>query len=136
MAANLISSVRRKHRLFTVAGNMKEELEKVKLSTIYWFENGLAENCADDFYSIGDLEDNTCDYLELIPIPEKIAERDLFCYWDDNGGKVILRTVCPTDKGAGGDFQRVTKRPLSGRSKQSKICLINDSFLRRKLKAG
>ena len=64
---------------------MKEELEKVKLSAIRLFENGLAENCADDFYSIGDLEDNTCDYLELIPILEKIAGRDLFCYWDDNG---------------------------------------------------
>ena len=64
---------------------MKEELEKVKLSAIYWFENGLNKNCADNFYSIRDLEDNTCDYLELIPILEKIAERDLFCYWDDNG---------------------------------------------------
>ncbi len=65
--------------------DIKEELDKDKLSAIYRLEQGLANNCADDFYLIGDLEDNTCNYLELIPILEKIAGKDFFCYWDDNG---------------------------------------------------
>ena len=65
---------------------MKEELEKVKLSAIANLERGLADNCADDFDDvILNLDDGTCDYLELIPILEKIAEKDLFDYWDDNG---------------------------------------------------
>lgn len=65
--------------------NLKEEIAEAKSNALYWFEHGLAQNCADDFYSIRDLENNTCDYLELIPILEKIAGRDLFCFWDDNG---------------------------------------------------
>lgn len=65
---------------------MKEELEDVKSSAISSLERGLADHCADNLDDvILNLDDGTCDYLELIPILEKIAERDLFCYWDDNG---------------------------------------------------
>lgn len=65
---------------------MKEELEEVKLSAISSLERGFANDCADDFDDvILNLDDGTCDHLELIPILEKIAEEDFFHYWDDNG---------------------------------------------------
>lgn len=65
---------------------MKQELEKIKLSAIYFLESGLADDNADYIDDvILNLDDGTCDYLELIPILEKIAEIDLFHYWDDNG---------------------------------------------------
>ncbi len=65
---------------------MKEKLEELKLSAIYFLKSGLANDNADYIDDvILNLDDGTCDYLELIPILEKIAEEDLFHYWDDNG---------------------------------------------------
>jgi hypothetical protein len=46
----------------------------------------LARECADDILEVlVNLEDGTCDYVELIPLLEKVAEKDLFYYFDDNG---------------------------------------------------
>lgn len=66
--------------------NIKEEIEKTKASAIYFLERGLADDNADYLDGVFlNLEDGTCDYVELIPTLEKIAEQDFIHYWDDNG---------------------------------------------------
>jgi hypothetical protein len=66
--------------------NMNEEIEKDKLSAIEFLKRGFADNCADDIeHVILNAKDGACDYLELIPVLEKIAGEDFFDYWDDNG---------------------------------------------------
>ena len=63
---------------------------------------GLATDCADDLSEVFcNLEDGTCDALELIPILEQIAEKDLFYYFDDNSS---------------GGFPRPSGEPSSFRS--------------------
>lgn len=65
---------------------IKEQIEEDKEWMINRLERGLTDNCADDIeYVVLNAKDGTCDYLELIPILEKIAAEDFFDYWDDNG---------------------------------------------------
>ena len=57
-----------------------------KSSAIAKLKSGIAQACADDITEVlCNLADGTCDYVELIPLLEEIAERDLFYYFDDNG---------------------------------------------------
>jgi hypothetical protein len=65
---------------------MQAALQKDKLSAIKGLESGLARECADDIVEVlVNLADGTCDYADLIPVLEKVAEKDLFYYFDDNG---------------------------------------------------
>lgn len=60
-----------------------EENKKYSIETL---EKGIADSCADDIAEVLiNLEDGTCDYLELIPVLKKIAGKRSFYYFDDNG---------------------------------------------------
>jgi len=60
-----------------------EENKKYSIETL---EKGIADSCADDIAEVlVNLEDGTCDYLELIPVLKKIAGKRSFYYFDDNG---------------------------------------------------
>ncbi len=49
-------------------------------------QRGLEANCADDIAEVlCNLADGTCDYVELIPLLEQVAIKNLFHYFDDNG---------------------------------------------------
>src|SRR5687767_13632530 len=62
------------------------QIREDKRSAIRKLEEGLARDCADDITEVLiNLGDGTCDYVELNPILERIARRDSFCYFDDNG---------------------------------------------------
>lgn len=64
---------------------MLAEIEKDKRSAINKLKEGLISSSADDIIEVLiNLEDNTCDYIELIPTLEMIAKVDGFCYFDDN----------------------------------------------------
>ncbi len=64
--------------LINIEGNKQYAIRKL--------EEGLAKACADDISEVlVTLNDNTCDYVELIPILEKIAGVRSFYYFDDNG---------------------------------------------------
>jgi uncharacterized protein YegP (UPF0339 family) len=57
-----------------------------KIETIRQLENSLERECADDLVEASvNLLDGTCDWTELIPVLEKIAEKDMLYYFDDNG---------------------------------------------------
>jgi hypothetical protein len=57
-----------------------------KSSAIAQLKSGLEQSCADDITEVlCNLSDGTCDYVELIPLLEEVAERDFFYYFDDNG---------------------------------------------------
>lgn len=65
---------------------MQKEIDQDKLISKGTLMRGLREECADDITeTIINLEDGTCDYLELIPLLEEVARIDWFCYFDDNG---------------------------------------------------
>jgi hypothetical protein len=65
---------------------MRDEIEKNKRYAISQLEEGLERSCADDITAVlVNMEDGTCDYLELIPLLERVANRDSFYYFDDNG---------------------------------------------------
>ncbi len=65
---------------------MQADIEKDKLNSVRTLKDGLTEACADGITEVLiNLEDGTCDYIELIPILEVIARQDWFCYFDDNG---------------------------------------------------
>jgi hypothetical protein len=65
---------------------MLEEIEKDKRYAISKLKHGLAAECADDLTEVMiNLENGTCDYLELIPVLEQVAAKDWFYYFDDNG---------------------------------------------------
>ncbi len=68
------------------------QIREDKRSAIRTLEEGLARGCADDITEVLiNLEDGTCDYVELIPILERIAREDWFCYFDDNGAGGLPR---------------------------------------------
>jgi hypothetical protein len=57
-----------------------------KFETIRQLESGLKQECADDLIQASvNLLDGTCDWTELIPVLEKIAEKDMLYHFDDNG---------------------------------------------------
>jgi hypothetical protein len=57
-----------------------------KIETIRQLESGLVKSCADDLIQASvNLLDGACDWIELIPVLEKLAEADMFYYFDDNG---------------------------------------------------
>lgn len=61
-------------------------VEENKKQSIETLEKGITDNCADDIVEVlVNLEDGTCDYLELIPVLKKIAGKRSFYYFDDNG---------------------------------------------------
>lgn len=65
---------------------MHPDLEKDKRNAITTLKEGLTTSCADDITEVLiNLEDGTCDYIELIPILEEVARVDWFYYFDDNG---------------------------------------------------
>ncbi len=65
---------------------MHPDIEKDKRNAITTLKEGLTNACADNITEVLiNLEDGTCDYMELIPILEEIARVDWFCYFDDNG---------------------------------------------------
>jgi hypothetical protein len=65
---------------------MHPEVEKDKRTAITTLKEGLTTSCADNLTEILiNLEDGTCDYIELIPVLEEIARVDWFWYFDDNG---------------------------------------------------
>ena len=65
---------------------MLAEIKKDKCNALQTLKEGLDNACADNITEVLiNLEDGTCDYIELIPILEKIAHVDWFCYFDDNG---------------------------------------------------
>ena len=65
---------------------MQSDIEKDKRIAIATLKDGLTSACADSITEVLiNLEDGTCDYAELIPILEEIAQEDWFCYFDDNG---------------------------------------------------
>jgi hypothetical protein len=62
----------------SIEGNKKFAIEKL--------EKGIADGCADDISEVlVNLEDGTCDYLELIPVLKRVAGKSSFYYFDDNG---------------------------------------------------
>lgn len=72
-----------------------------KRESISSLERGLETKCADDIVQVlCNLDDGTCDYVELIPLLEKIAEQEWFYYFDDNGA---------------GGFPRPSGEPISFR---------------------
>lgn len=65
---------------------MLAEIEQDKRNAINKLKEGLISSSADDIIEVLiNLEDGTCDYMELIPTLEVIARVDGFCYFDDNG---------------------------------------------------
>lgn len=57
-----------------------------KNESIASLELGLQTRCLDDIIRVlCNLEDGTCDYLELIPLLKKVAEQEWFYFCDDNG---------------------------------------------------
>jgi hypothetical protein len=61
-------------------------IEDNKNYAIKKLEKGIADDCADDIAEVlVNLEDGTCDYLELIPVLKRIAGKKTFYYFDDNG---------------------------------------------------
>lgn len=61
-------------------------IESDKKHSIEKLEKGIADHCADDIAEvIVNLEDGTCDYVELIPVLKKVAGKRSFYYFDDNG---------------------------------------------------
>jgi hypothetical protein len=65
---------------------MQANIEGDKQSAIKQLEEGLANGCADDITEVlVNLGDGTCDYVELIPVLEKVASKRSFYYFDDNG---------------------------------------------------
>lgn len=69
---------------------MLAEIEKDKRSAISKLKEGLISSSDDNIIEVLiNLEDNTCDYIELIPTLEMIAKVNGFCYVYDNsvGGK-------------------------------------------------
>lgn len=65
---------------------MHPDLEKDKRNAITTLKEGLTTSCADNITEVLiNLEDGTCDYIELIPILEEVARVDWFYYFDDNG---------------------------------------------------
>jgi hypothetical protein len=70
----------------TIQAKMHTNIQENKQYAIRTLEEGLARSCADDIAEVlVNLDDNTCDYVELIPILEKIASARSFYYFDDNG---------------------------------------------------
>ena len=66
--------------------NRQVNIEGEKRSAIKKLEEGLAQGCADDITEVlVNLEDGTCDYVEMIPILKRIASSGSFYYFDDNG---------------------------------------------------
>jgi hypothetical protein len=65
---------------------MQSEIDKDKRKAIANLKEGLAEECADNLTEVMiNLENGTCDYLELIPVLEEVARTEWFYYFDDNG---------------------------------------------------
>lgn len=65
---------------------LEERIRKDKLAAISGLKSGLEGLCADDLTEVLiNLEGGTCDYVELIPLLEKVAEADTFYYFDENG---------------------------------------------------
>lgn len=65
---------------------MHINIQEDKQYAITTLEEGLARACADNIAEVLiNLDDNTCDYVELIPLLEKIARARSFYYFDDNG---------------------------------------------------
>lgn len=63
-----------------------KRIREDKSAAVSGLESGLERGCADDLAEVLiNLEGGTCDYAELIPLLEKIAEADTFYYFDDNG---------------------------------------------------
>lgn len=66
--------------------NISVSIEDDKNYAIETLEKGIAAGCADDIAEVlVNLEDGTCDYLELIPVLKKVAGKRSFYYFDDNG---------------------------------------------------
>lgn len=62
------------------------EIANEKRSAIERLERGLANDCADDIEEVLiNLGDGTCDYIELIPVLQRISQHRSFYYFDDNG---------------------------------------------------
>ncbi len=65
---------------------MEEKIKRDKHLALATLKDGLEEECADSLTEIMiNLEDGTCDYIELISVLEQIAHKDWFYYFDDNG---------------------------------------------------
>jgi hypothetical protein len=65
---------------------MNQEIASDKRLAIARLKAGLEEECADHLTEVMiNLEDGTCDYLELVPVLEEIAHVEWFYYFDDNG---------------------------------------------------
>jgi hypothetical protein len=65
---------------------VETEIDKDKHQALATLRNGLVNGCADDLTEVLiNLEDNTCNYVELIPVLEDIVAVDSFYYFDDNG---------------------------------------------------
>jgi hypothetical protein len=71
---------------------MQAEIDKDKRLALSTLKNGLADGCADDLTEVMiNLENGTCDYVELIPALEEVARVEWFHYFDDNGAGGLPR---------------------------------------------
>ena len=65
---------------------MQAEINEDKRDTRRKLETGLAHRCADDVTeALINMHNGTCDYVELIPLLEAIANQKPFYFFDDNG---------------------------------------------------